>query len=133
MAPGQYRQGRADVRRVVVQGHLDRFAHRLQPGEVDDRLDRSVPREDVIKAALIANVDFLEDDHVVDFACDGLHALEADHRGVAQVVHDDDLGEAAVPLRHEDIDYCVGANVARATRDQQSRTLLLLLLCLIVI
>lgn len=63
---------------IVLHWHANALTDCLEACEVNHRLDRTVASEDVIEHALMANIDFLEDDHFVDFPSDGLHALKAD-------------------------------------------------------
>ena len=52
-------QGAGDVVLVVSQGHLNRFAHRLEPGEVDDCID-AARRQDSGQRLGVEQVDLVE-------------------------------------------------------------------------
>ena len=62
---------------IVLHGLLDRLADSLQTCKMDHRFDWAMACEDVIEATLVANVDLLEYDHVVDLSRDRLHAFKA--------------------------------------------------------
>ena len=94
---------------VVFQRHHDRFAHGLEPGEVDRAVD-AVLFKDAVEHGAVAHVVFIEGDL---FARDHFHTLDRLRAGIYKVVDDDDL-MAAVEQLHAG----VAADVAGAAGDE---------------
>ena len=105
----QEHEGADEVVGVIFKRFLHRFADRLKPGEVDDRVG-FFRLEDAFHRLFVADVRAIEREL---FAGDLAHAVE--HRGLAvdEVVYDDDL-EVVV----EQIDRGVRADVAGSARNQ---------------
>ncbi len=99
----------ADVVLVVLQRDLNRFAHRLEAGKVDHRIDFFLPEQQINRFG-VAQVGQVKLDV---FAGQFLHPAQGIGFGVAEVVDDHDL-----VARFEQFDAGVGADVAGAAGDE---------------
>ena len=87
----------ADVVVVVFARPLDRFANRLEPGEVEHRVDRVRPK-DMVQCVGIAHVRAMQLD-----LCTGskfAHALECRGLRIREVIDDDEPAATGPGERH---------------------------------
>ena len=103
-------QGADQVVGVVLQGLGHALAHRLEPGEVDDRVDAGVLGKQGLHLVLIAQLRLDEGDL---FPCDLLHPDQGLLAGVVQVVRHHDV-VAGVEKLHTG----VAADITGAAADQ---------------
>ena len=105
----QQAQRAVDVAVVVGERHLVGFAHRLQPGEMDDG-GAVVAAQHVLHEGAVADVARFADRRP---AGDGRHPRQRLGIAVVEIVDDDDV----LPGRQQ-LDRRVGTDVAGAARDQ---------------